>query len=350
MNRSPGARNRSRVAISVTWSDLFGRPAEALPKLVAAGVDSVRLIAKGFFKQDEFLSRLEEFGVARAKAGLGAFVLDLPVERPIIDPRFTVTKIDAGERYRLVEPELLPSRNDIPVVGLATFFHGTTKPGDTLEVADGRVIFQVVGTTDHNIQCVAIKGGDLSPGRSMKSRDLRNYTLHPFAISLLSSDLSPFGVSSLAISFVETAEVVYSVGAEVQHWSERPALIAKVETSKGVQNLRAIGSASSSIMLARGDLSALVEPSEFVDRLLAFLNCLDAGKPFSVATGVLASLEHGETPSIADISDVMHWLRLGANEFLFADFEHLSPTLHAVTLLRALLDDYAQPVDRGLRY
>jgi pyruvate kinase len=118
-----------------------------------------------------------------------------------------------------------------------------------------------------------------------------------------------------AISFTDNAAQI----AEARKLT-KAKIVSKVESRKGMRNLKEIVRASDIVMIARGDLAdaiGLENIGKAQERIAK--ECRRQKKPFILATGVLESMKKEKKPSRAEACDVSHAVRGGASYILLSD-------------------------------
>ncbi|UCG82665.1 MAG: pyruvate kinase, partial [Dehalococcoidia bacterium] len=129
------------------------------------------------------------------------------------------------------------------------------KVGDTVLLDDGVMQLKVVGKEDGEVRCKVTVGGVLTEGRGLVVPGMRSSG--PFITDALRAHIL-FTVEQnpdyLAISFVSSAEDVFSVRAILRDNDSDLPIIAKIERVQAVRDFDNILSASDGVMVARGDL------------------------------------------------------------------------------------------------
>ncbi len=96
-------------------------------------------------------------------------------------------------------------------------------------------------------------------------------------------------------------------------------MMAKIETSEGVENLDEIISVSDAIMVARGDLGVRL-PIEEVPHLQKVItrHGVRYARPVVVATQMLESMTHAQVPTRAEVTDVANAVLDGASAVMLS--------------------------------
>jgi pyruvate kinase len=180
--------------------------------------------------------------------------------------------------------------------------------GDRILLDDGRISLIVTNANQSTITAQVKNGGLLSSHKGI------NLPGVPLNISSFTdkdaSDLDlglSMGVDFVAISFVQSADDVLRVrkAIEVSQLEFPPALIAKLERPRALENLVDILAVADGVMVARGDLGVEMPPEEVPlaqKRIIQEANRL--GKIVITATQMLESMLHEPLPTRAEASDV----------------------------------------------
>lgn len=127
-------------------------------------------------------------------------------------------------------------------------------------------------------------------------------------------------IDYVALSFVQRAEDVENLRAQLRSLGSPARIIAKIETKAGTDNIEAIMQAADAVMIARGDLAVetLPESVPVMQRHIIGLG-LRYKKPTIVATQMLASMTEQPEPTRAEVSDVATAVIVGADCVMLSD-------------------------------
>jgi pyruvate kinase len=180
------------------------------------------------------------------------------------------------------------------------------KIGNIILLDDGAMQLRVIGKDGNEVKCRVTVGGVLTERRGLVVPGMR--TSGPFITDAMRDHIA-FAIQQkpdyLAISFVSDAEDVFALNAVLhQHNADIP-VISKIERVQAVKNFDAILSASSGIMVARGDLGVDI-PLEKVPLIQNEIiqKCNRVGKPVITATQMLESMVNDARPTRAEVTDV----------------------------------------------
>ncbi len=195
------------------------------------------------------------------------------------------------------------------------------KRGERLYIFDGKVRTTVTSVKDGVVHVRAENNGILIKRKGINLPDT------DFGGDIITTkdkkDIS-FGsthdIDYVALSFVQTADDVYSLKKMLKNLGSTARVIAKVETRAAVENLEDIVKAADAVMIARGDLAIETTPESvpIVQRQIIGLG-LKHTKPTIVATQMLASMTELPEPTRAEVSDVATAVILGADCVMLSD-------------------------------
>lgn len=165
---------------------------------------------------------------------------------------------------------------------------------DTILIDNGELSFDILSITrDGDVVAKAKQNGSIGTRRHINlpgaDIDLPSITESDW------EDLR-FGAQQnldfLALSFIRNADEVLQVRELLKETGSTSQIVSKIETQKGVHNIKEIIDASDAIMVARGDLGADLPFEDLPavqDEIVC--RCKDAGKPVIIATHMLESMK-----------------------------------------------------------
>lgn len=274
----------------------------ALAKLIAAGVDVVRLnLSHGTL--DEHLVRLGRVRDAARDVGRFIAVLaDLPgpkIRSGAMPDRGLA--FDVGDEIRLA-PSAGSSAAGLVTVDYADLLDDLAI-GDRVRLGDGAIsmVVEDVGP-DHATARIETSGHSSGrPGVHLPSDRIQMTTPTDDDL-VLAEAMAEAGVEFLAVSFVRQPG---DVGQVREVAGDRAQLVAKIETSAAIARLDEIVAVSDAVMVARGDLG-IDCPIEDVPHLQKTIvrHCVEVGVPVITATQMLESMISAPSPTRAEVSDV----------------------------------------------
>ena len=181
------------------------------------------------------------------------------------------------------------------------------KPGDTVTVNNGMVVFEATEISGDDVICKVITGGVLS---NKKSMSFPNKVMSgPYLSEQDKADIL-FGIENdvdfVAASFVSTAQDAQDIRDFLDaNGGEDIEIVAKIENRAGVDNVEEICKICGGIMIARGDLGVeipFVEVPSVQKELTR--KCRMLGKRVITATEMLESMIQNPRPTRAEITDI----------------------------------------------
>lgn len=193
--------------------------------------------------------------------------------------------------------------------------------GDTILLNNGLLTFEVEDTTDIDVICKVVVGGELSDRKSMS---FPNKTLKQVYLSEQDKQDILFGaqhdVDFIACSFVSCKQDLLDVKEFLaENGIEDIDIIAKIENRSGVDNIEEICEECDGIMIARGDMGVEI-PFEELPAIQKKLitKCRLLGKRVITATEMLESMIHNARPTRAEISDVANAVYDGTSAIMLS--------------------------------
>ena len=193
--------------------------------------------------------------------------------------------------------------------------------GDKILLNNGLLSFEVVSTTDTDVNCKVIIGGELSDRKSMS---FPNKTLKQKYLSEQDKEDIAFGIKEgidfIACSFVSCKQDLIDVKnflAEIG--AKETELIAKIENRSGVDNIEEISEECAGIMVARGDMGVEIPFEELpAIQKQIITKCRMLGKRVITATEMLESMISNARPTRAEISDVANAVYDGTSAIMLS--------------------------------
>ncbi len=193
--------------------------------------------------------------------------------------------------------------------------------GDKVLLNNGLLEFKVKSTTDTDVICEVLVGGELSDRKSMS---FPGKTLKQVYLSEQDKQDILFGlehdVDFIACSFVSCRQDLLDVKNFLkEHGGEQVDVIAKIENRSGVDNIEEICEECDGIMIARGDMGVEI-PFEELPAIQKQLitKCRLLGKRVITATEMLESMITNPRPTRAEISDVANAVYDGTSAIMLS--------------------------------
>ena len=223
--------------------------------------------------------------------------------------------------------------------------------GDIIVEGDGGVLVRVLEKMLASAVCEVQNDGVVHRGRGLTAQSAR---FKPDAITQKDiSDLEEVALKkklydAVAVSFVSSALDLALVRELLLAKESSAQVIAKIETSLGLQNIDEIAACADILMVARGDLALAIQWSDLYDATLSIADASKKfGKPWILATQLMEGLEKFVLPTRAEMSDLAHWMRKGAGGAMLS-FETAfgARPFEAIKAVRMLVEKYGDSVKR----
>lgn len=180
------------------------------------------------------------------------------------------------------------------------------RPGDTLLLDDGRLVFKVTRVLATQVVCEVVVGGELS-----NNKGINRMGGGLSAAALTEKDREDIKhavrlqADYIAVSFPRNADDIKEARILLKAAGGNPGIIAKIERTEAITHIEDIIQASDAVMIARGDLGVEIGDAELpgvqkriIKRSRVF------NKPVITATQMLETMIHNTIPTRAEVSDV----------------------------------------------
>jgi pyruvate kinase len=215
------------------------------------------------------------------------------------------TELAPGDR---VELSCGAARSDGRVIGVDVDDLGLTV-GDRIMGGDGAVVLEVVeagDTAGRSAHALVRRGGRLQGRPGIHLPDgvggISGPTERDLELAIAAQEA---GADAVAASFVQRAADVQRLIDVLGPGTERPQVVAKIETASAVAEADEILAIADAVMVARGDLGIRL-PIEDVPHVQKHLvrAAIAAGRPVITATQMLESMITAAYPTRAEVSDI----------------------------------------------
>jgi pyruvate kinase len=288
---------------------------ERIRALVEAGMDVARL---NFSHGDHELHRALSVWVRAAARDTGRVVA---LMQDIQGPKIRVGEfagggvtLEPGRQVTLVPDAVTGGVDRIPI-GYEPLLEDVV-PGDRVQLADGLIRCEVVGTNDDGLVAEVRVGGRLTDHKGVAFPDsrlsLENVTAKDEVDLAFGREL---GVDYVAASFVRSGDDV----RKVADLAGDAPIIAKIELAQAYENLDDVIGPSFGIMVARGDLGVQL-PLERIPLIQAEIlkKTNDAGRISITATEMLESMTKSPRPTRAEVTDVANAVMAGTDAVMLS--------------------------------
>lgn len=192
--------------------------------------------------------------------------------------------------------------------------------GTRILIADGVVVLEVESSTDSEIVCTIIAGGQLGSKKNVNVPGIK--TSLPAITDKDKADIM-FAVQNdmdfIAASFVRKASDVQEILDLLAENDSQIRVISKIEDQEGLDNIDDIINISHGIMIARGDLGVQLPPEQIpMAQKRITEKCNRQNKPVITATQMLDSMVNNPTPTRAELTDVANAIFDGTDAIMLS--------------------------------
>ncbi len=312
--------SRRRTKVVATLGPATDDPA-VLERLIEAGADVLRInFSHG--TSAEQLSRIETAREAAARAGRCiALMGDLQGPKIRIDSFAEGSvRLEPGQPFAL-DTEMDPQGGHERAVSVAyPQLVDDIEPGDLLLLDDGQIVLQAEAVGRSRIDCRVVQGGELSGKKGLNKRG--GGLSAPALTDKDREDIemtARTGLDFLAVSFVRDAADIDEARRLLRAAGGDAHLVAKIERSEAVQNIKSITAASDVIMVARGDLAVEVGYASMTGLQKGLIRLARSHNKVSItATQMLESMVGHASPTRAEVSDVANAVMDGTDAVMLS--------------------------------
>jgi pyruvate kinase len=278
-----------------------------LDKILEAGVDVVRInLSHG--SVEEHLERAERVrNRARAHGRQVGVLADLQGPKIRIE-KFKNGKVmlEEGATF-ILDTKCGDKDGDENRVGLAyKQLPQDVKRGDTLLLDDGRVVLWVNESTDTEVNCRVVVGGELSDRKGINRQG--GGLSAPALTDKDRADIktaAKMDVDYLAVSFVRNAADVNEARQLLRDAGCKGGIVAKIERAECLEVVDEIIVASDAIMIARGDLGVEIGDAALPPVQKRLIHAARVHNRVAItATQMMESMIHSQLPTRAEVFDV----------------------------------------------
>lgn len=282
------------------------RDGETLRQMLLAGMNVARLnFSHG--THEEHKQTIETFRKVRDQLDLPAAVL-LDTRGPEIrikDFKNGEETLDDGQEFTITTEDILGTKNKVSVT--YKDFPKEVSEGDLILINDGKIVIRVTKIDCQKVRGIVVHGGKIS---NHKGINLPNINLSMTYLSDQDKADILFGIENhvdyIAASFVRTVHDVEVIRQLLDNnGGKEIKVIAKIESTQGIDNFEEILQVADGIMVARGDMGVEVAYEMLPGIQKRFIRrCVQSGKIVITATQMLESMITSPLPTRAEITDV----------------------------------------------
>ncbi len=273
---------------------------DTLASMVDAGMDGARLN----FSHGDYEDKADK--IKKIKKLSKELKRPVAIVADLQGPKLRLGKIEEKKEFQTgdtISFSIKPKNDEIPIqFDLSKYL----KAGDRIYLNDGLLEVTVTSIKDKTINTVAKNSGWIS---SHKGINIPDTEVDNKAFTQKDKEDAQFAlehkVDYLAISFVQRASDLDAVKEMIKKYNPQTKIIAKIERSIAIANIREIIAASDMVMIARGDLALETSAAEvpiFQQKIIRLAR--ENQTPVIVATHMLESMVNNPRPTRAEAGDV----------------------------------------------
>ena len=280
---------------------------DALSGIIKAGANVLRInLSHGDEEEQSARARLvREVAIALDK--------EVAILADLRGPKIRVEKfingsvtLDSGDPFFLDAGEQPEPGNGSGVGVTYKQLPRDVKVGQTLLFDDGLITMRVTAIEDERIHCEVVQGGVLGSrkglnlmGGGLSIPGIAEHDIHDIRRA------ASMGVDFLAVSFASSADDMQQARRLLREAGSDAQLVAKIERSEAIDNLKAIIDASDAVLVARGDLGVEIGDAELPGLQKRIINkALERNKVVITATQMMQSMVENPIPTRAEVLDV----------------------------------------------
>ena len=228
------------------------------------------------------------------------------------------TELKSGQTFTLTARDIKGTDSEVSITYKE--LPNDCKSGMTILLDDGLIELKVEKVTDTDITCKVVNGGPISDkkGVNVPGAELTM----PYLSEQDRSDIEfgcEQGFDFVAASFVRSRADVEAIREILKKYNSPMKIIAKIESTQGINNLKDILDAADGIMVARGDMGVEVPFEEVpVIQKMMIKMAEAAGKYVITATQMLDSMIHHPRPTRAEATDVANAIYDGTTAIMLS--------------------------------
>ncbi len=309
-----------RTKILTTLGPATDNP-KVLAEMIKAGADVVRVnFSHG--KPEEHANRVRMVREAAQAVGKWVGVLgDLQGPKIRIE-RFAEGRVmlSEGDEFAL-DVSIGTENGTARAVGVAyKSLPNDVHAGDVLLLNDGQIVLDVVSVVGPRIETRVVVGGELSDhkginrqGGGLSAGALTDKDREDVVLA------AKLGVDYLAVSFVRNAEDMEEARRLLRAAGSNARVVAKIERSEAIVNLREIAKASDVVMVARGDLGVEMGYAELTGLQKQIIEeSRRQNRVVITATQMMESMITNPIPTRAEVSDVANAVMDGTDAVMLS--------------------------------
>ena len=229
--------------------------------------------------------------------------------------------VEKGDRVRFVLKEATKpqARKIFPIPNLA--FFENVRENDQITIGDGSAVVKVTKRREDEVFAEVLGDGIINQkrGLNIQGDGFQPNSITPKDFQDLKFILSDPVFDAVALSFVSSIADLKKVELLSQKVGRKIPIVAKIESSTGVQNIDQICESADYVMAARGDLALNIPWVDLPGAVLKIAStATEKRTKWILATQIMEGLERFAIPTRAEICDLAHWVQMGCAGILLS--------------------------------
>jgi pyruvate kinase len=280
-------------------------------------------------------------------------VTDLPSNRLRIGKLFEPEiQFNAQDIVEVVDKLESTESFIVPIPGLKSIIHLLEKDSQIF-IRDGNIKLKIMNKDNDRLYCKIIQAS-----QKIKSNNNTHFPAINYDLDLITSDdisiLKDYYKNSIfpdwiAISFVKNANDINKSSQAIYNiFNKKIKIMAKIETTESLKNIKEIAEVSEGIMVARGDMGIIlpIEQVPYFQKII-LQNGKNFGKPVVVATQMMENFADTEIANRAEISDVFTAVHQGAYAVMLSRETSGSKNPLSVLKMMKRIVDFSNKIKRN---
>lgn len=215
---------------------------------------------------------------------------------------------------------------------------------ERISMKDNTMKFRIKKKDNSGILAEVIKGGVVRGGKGCNIKGIKRNNI----LSIKDKGDLRWAINNnidiICQSFVEKKEDINNVKLYIQNNSSnyKPKIWAKVESSRGINNIHEIAESCDGIVVGRGDLipeTSLTSTPYLQERVIN--KAKDMKIDIILATHILDSMKNGRDPDLPEVESIYNNIKKGVNGFLLAGETSVGKRpINTVKFLNTLIGRY----------
>ena len=210
-----------------------------------------------------------------------------------------------------------------------------------ITMKDNTMKFKILSIGSLGVLTQAIKGGMV---RAEKGCNIKGFKRDGLELSTKDKIDLQWAVENkidmISLSFVEKKDDICNIKRYLDSKNFKPIIWAKIETPKGIENIKEILEEVDGIIIGRGDLipeSSITYVPIYEDMIIKE----SKGKDIIIATHILNSMRDGMEVNLPEVESIFNHLKNGVNGFLLAGETSIGKApISTVEFLKNLISEY----------